>query len=159
MNESDVRDLLLTAANSTCGLARQDRFTKLVEYGLQMTGGTMRENVQDGDEPGIFVPLELHSANQWEQATFLSLQDRAVIAWWTGTVQLKHFGTVVPYDDIERIETVATEPRTWRRPERATLSVEGKNPVTLRVVRLTDGVDLAKLVEFALLGAVGLDDS
>jgi hypothetical protein len=145
--------LLLDAANRTLrGFDTKGSFAvKLTENVLKLCGPGVIGHLDSEDQGGLFLPIDVRVGNRWESDCVLTLQDRVVIAWFTGTVRTKSFELVIPYEGVREVSEVAVEAKTWRQPERVTIGIEGSVPATIKVVRPGQGWDFPRLLQDALL--------
>ena len=93
---------------------------------------------------------------KWEDGCILTLQDRAVLAWFTGILRIKTFGRVIPFADIANVTETAVEPARLHGhfSEMVTFSVESDPPVKIRVPRFKNSSALDTMVKGILAGAV-----
>jgi hypothetical protein len=151
----DVEKALVDAAIRTLSFTKADsRLGRLVGNELKMVGKTLAAQLGPDDEPILFVPLEVQAAGKWEKGGILGLRDRVLIAWWTGTLRPQTYIQAVAHAAIEKIETVKTEPATWRLPEKVWLAVKAEKPLLLRAMNIKDQANLPFLVNCALTGAI-----
>jgi hypothetical protein len=150
----DREDVLLEAANRTISNIDHDGFAKLIRSGIEMCGKQLLSHIEDTDQGGLFTPVEVLVDRKWEQGCLLTLQDRAVIAWFKGRLNIQHFSQVIAFTDIQEVSVVRVEPPTWRLPERVTLDFDGANPAVIRIPRPEPGWNLPAMVEGVLGGGV-----
>lgn len=153
--------LLLDAANSTLrGFDTEGSFAvKLTENVLKLCGPGIIGHLGSEDLGGLFLPVDVRAGDRWEIGCVLTLQDRAVVAWFTGTVRTKSFELVIPYEGVREVSEVAVEAKTWRRPERVSISIDGPVPATIKVIRPGQGWDFPRLLQDALLGKAAVEGS
>lgn len=150
-------EILLSAANFTSNLGQHETFAKLITLALKMCGLSLVTYIDEEDNSGLFIPVGVFVHGKWEHGCILTLQDRAVIAWWTGVFRIKHFFQVVPYETITGVSTGEIIPATKLKPEKVTLEIEAERDVVIRLMRLTEGADIPFMVESVLLGAMTFD--
>jgi hypothetical protein len=81
------QDVIFAAADFTCDQVNHDNFTKLAASSIKVCISEMLPFVETSDQPGLFSPLEVHVDGAWEQGCILSVRDRAVVAWFKGTLR------------------------------------------------------------------------
>lgn len=132
---------------------------KLTESVLKLCGPGMLAHLSSEDQAGLFMPVDIRVGGKWESGCVLTLQDRAVLAWFTGTLKTKAFELVVPYEGVKEVSEIAVEPKTWRQAEQVTLEVDGSVPATIKVRRPGKGWDFPKLLQDAFLGKAAVEES
>lgn len=125
---------------------------KLTESVLKLCGPGILAHLSSEDQAGLFMPVDIRVGGKWESGCVLTLQDRAVLAWFTGTLKTKAFELVIPYEGVKEVSETAIEAKTWRQPEQVTLGVDGSVPATIKVRRPGKGWDFPRLLQDALLG-------
>lgn len=130
--------IVLEAANLV--LSRVDHegtaFPDLTQAAIKLCGKKILAHIESSDKPGLFVPIDVEANGKWELGCILTLQDRAVIAWFIGTLRVRTFAQVVFFDRITGVAEVATEPASGHQPERVILRVDADEPVKIRVRRI-----------------------
>ena len=153
------KDLLIAAGDFTIGLlpeTRQEFFTKFAAATIQTCGSEIVGQLQASDRPGVFAPVDVLVNGKWEQGGVLTLTDRAIIAWFTGTFRVKTFSRVVRFAEITRVVPTAVEPARMHSDiaERVVLTIEGKESLSIRVLRFKESAILEEMIQGALTGAV-----
>lgn len=156
-------DILFAAGDFTCGLldsvvseSELEFFAKYSASLINTCGKDVIAGIAPSDRPGVFVPIDVWTDGKWELGCILTLQDRAMVVWYTGTFRTRTFTQVVLYQGISNVTEAAIEPAKGHRQisERVTLRVEGEQPITMRVPRFKNSSVLDMMVRGALLGTV-----
>lgn len=116
LNDSAAQKII-NAAEWTAQWIGTKRFVQVVEPALRIVAADMSERMTDDDRPGLFVPANISQDGAKPlTGAVLTLEDRAILAWITGTFRIKNFVEVVPY------RTIADVSRSLKAA--TTLSVE-----------------------------------
>lgn len=104
-------NVLKPVAIATANLVGSQPAATLLNLSMKQYGLRILEHLSEGDKSGIFVAVEFAEAGKDLDGGILTLQDRAIFAWSTGTFRIKTFDAVVPYASITSVEE-AIRPRT-----------------------------------------------
>ena len=105
---------------------------------MKSCGRQILAHVDEQDEGGVYAPIQIESNGKWEPGGVLTLQDRAIFAWITGTLRVKNFEQVVRYDAVTDVVDEGTEPPTRLNPEKVTFTVHSDHPVVFKVLKVED---------------------
>jgi hypothetical protein len=94
----------------------------LTQHTLGLVGSEVARHLDPAEKPGLFTPANLEHDGKDRLGAVLALEDRAIIAWTTGTLRIKNFETVIPRSSVERTET-GTRPAGAMSKDRETLSI------------------------------------
>jgi hypothetical protein len=128
--ETLLEDVLKPAVVATHGLVGSEPCPKLLHLAMKMYGLEMLAHLSESDRPGIFVPVDFVQDGKDLAGCVLTLQDRAIFAWHTGTFRIKNFETVVPYSTVTHVEE-GTRPGTRNCVALSTLRVSAERDWTL----------------------------
>jgi hypothetical protein len=134
----NAEDLLLLSAEAATNTVDTDRFVKLSVYALRLTGAEIGRHLQEEDDPGLFVPVDVVIDGKDCTGAILALGDRLIVSWVTGTLRIKNFEEVVPYDSIRQIERTA-RPGGAMTKDREVLSIEADRTWTLAFANVFEG--------------------
>jgi hypothetical protein len=95
---------LLPALEVTYSFARDDRYLKMVRANLGVCGNELLSHINDEDRVGFLAPVSFHENGKDLDGCILTLDDRAVFAWWTGLLRVKNSEEVIRYDEITGVE-------------------------------------------------------
>jgi hypothetical protein len=124
----DAQDIVIDSAASSAEMVATEGFAKLTKHALRLTGSEIARHVASTDRRGLLAPVELVKDGKRLLGAILALEDRAIVAWTTGTLRVKNFETVVPYGSIESIE-VGTRPGGAMSKARETLRIKADGQV------------------------------
>jgi hypothetical protein len=152
----EPEDILKEAAIVTAAKAGTDRCVKMVENSLKLCGKAILPYIHRGDESGLFVPLLVKHQGKEQPGCILTLSDRAVLAWITGTFRVKNFEAVIPYSSIEWIEAEA-EPASRTSAARDVLRILAEDEWTIILQNIFgDGMNIPAVLHGVLSGSVEL---
>lgn len=154
-------DILIEAANFTCQQVGTRECQSLVEKSLKLCGNEIERHLQATDKPGLFAPVFFARDDKEQPGCVLTLEDRAIFAWITGTFRVKNFEAVVPYSTIKQTDA-DTKSATRGSGGLDVLRVEADDNWTIVFPNICgDGMNLPEILRGVLCGAVTLqhDDS
>lgn len=162
----EPEEILRTAANTA--LAHMDTdgnlAVKLLENTVKMHADDLLPLLDTDDEPRLLLSVDFEVDGKWRDGCILTLQDRAIIGWYTGGLRIKTFTRTLPYAEISSIEEEQVEPATRLQPRTVTLALGQAGAGTLRIKFFSsedDQLDTSRLLQGVLSGAVsfpGEDD-
>lgn len=103
--------VLKPAAITTATVVGTKQAATLTNLTMKQYGLRILAHLSESDSPGIFVPVEFTENGKDMDGCVLTLQDRAIFAWSTGTFRIKSFDAVVPYSSVKTAEE-GTRPKT-----------------------------------------------
>ena len=115
-------ETVLASAEAAVNTVGTDRFLKLSTYAVRLTGTEISRRIEDGEDPGLFAPADIVIDGKDRVGAILTLADRLIVAWTVGTLRIKNFEAVVPYDSIQRVERMS-RPGSAMSKEREVLEI------------------------------------
>ena len=119
----DSREVVIESANNAAGYVGTEQFVKLVKLAITMVGAEIARHVRPDERPGMLVPVGFEENGKLVTGALLALEERAIVGWTTGTLRIRNFEAVVPYDSVERCEVevhdgrdvleMTTQERVW----------------------------------------------
>jgi hypothetical protein len=100
----DAQDVLFGAAQFTADAVGEERLVRTIENNLKLSGQEILRHVRPNDRGGIFTPALFQMDGKEPHGCVLTLQDRAILAWTTGTFRIRNFSEVVPYASVKVVE-------------------------------------------------------
>jgi hypothetical protein len=100
----DAQQVIFGAAEFTAGTAADERFVRAVENNLKLSGREILKHVRSSDRGGIFTPAHFMIDGKELRGCVLTLQDRAILAWRSGSFRIRDFSEVVPYASVKNVE-------------------------------------------------------
>jgi hypothetical protein len=124
---------------------------RLLSFGMKVFWSSVLEQIDESDEPRLFVSLDVVINGKEHSGCILTLDDRAVIAWIVGMVQQDRFVEVVPYSTVKKV-VADTKPRRGMRSATQRLTISAEKDWTLLFTNA--GTVVPKLVHGALTETV-----
>lgn len=142
----------------------------MTKYAMNLVGKEMLGHMNARDRAGLFVPVSFEDNGKELSGAILTLGDRAIFAWITGTLRIKNYETVVPYASITHVES-AIRAASRMSVEREILSVhadrhwtvlhsnifEGGRPVAVFLERMLNGSGAVEHNEDGTISAFSID--
>ncbi len=154
----DREEILSGAFTFTSVQVGSDACTELGVNRLRVFSKTILAHLSEDDRAGLFVPVKFARDGKEHPGCILTLEDRAVFTWSTGTLRVRNFGAVIPYTTVRDIEE-ATDPVTIRSGSLGTIYMQAEEDWTVIVPNELDGegMSVPALLKFVLYGAVSFE--
>jgi hypothetical protein len=85
------------------------RYLSLAHSALKMVGLELARYLRPGEIASLCVPAEVAHDGRHDPGMVLLLDDRAVVAWFEGTVRVTRRSLYFAYGDISEVTTVARD--------------------------------------------------
>lgn len=147
-------DVILGAAQNTCDIIGTVQCHTQVVNSLGVNGTDILKHLRSDDRGGLFAPVSVLVDAKPLSGCVLTVEDRAILAWFTGVLRIKTFEAVVPFDTIVDVEE-STTPARGLKLGAPVVTVRARQDWTLICDQFADGADrLARTLHGVLAGYI-----
>lgn len=153
-------DIIIAAADFTNSQVGTQLGQQAILDQLTLCREAIAKHLDADDRPGLFAPVMFERGGKELSGCILTLQDRAIFAWFTGVIRRKNFEVVVRYDTIQSVEP-GTKSGNLIGKSREMLTVVAEETWTVLFPPGISGkgMDLTEFVRGALTGAIEFQHS